>query len=110
MIYTNIGIYKYGKEYEITKIENPKEISCLRSTRKNAIKLDDHLKTPDVLYKLINLFYESYYNTDIDTDVFGKEFYYVIGFLTSGIVPLELEFLAVDEILDDVEEILRGEL
>lgn len=101
MIYSNIGIYKYGKECSLTGD---------KYARKNAIELDKRLKTPDVLYKLIELFYESYYNTDIDTDVFGKEFYYVTGFLTHGVVPLELEYLAVDEILDEIEDILKGEI
>lgn len=115
MIYSNIGIYKYGRECEtvqcqISRIERPKTISNIIGIRKNAIELHDYLKVPDVLYELIKLFHESYYNTNLNVEIFSEEFYKVVGCLNSGIIPLELDFLVVDEILDDIEEILRGEL
>lgn len=110
MIYSNIGVYKYGKSISLTEIEYNKDSFHSKPVRRNAIKLDNVLKTPDIIYKLIVLFYESYYDTAIDTSTFSKEFYYVIGNLTNGIIPLELEFLAVDEILNEIEDILKGEV
>lgn len=110
MIYSNMGVYKYGESVSLVEFENIKDTSKLIGVRKNAIKLDNSFKTPDIIYKLIILFHESYYNTDIDTLAFGEEFYNVVYNLTNGVIPLELKFLSVNEILDDIEDILKGEV
>lgn len=100
-------ISRYGEECKICSYNKFENINDLQFEIRSGVKLYDDLKTPDVIYNLIVLFHESYSNTNIDTVTFGKEFYTVVDNLTSGVVPLELEFLAVDEIVDEIEEILE---
>lgn len=101
-------VSRYGEECKICTYNEYSKIDDLQFETRRGIKLHEHLKTPGVIYNLIVLFHESYYNTNIDTATFGKEFYNVVDNLTNGVIPFELEFLAVDEILDEIEEILNN--
>lgn len=43
--------------------------------------------------QLINIFYECYFNTNQDTDVFSEEFFYLVGNIKDGYIPIKLEHL-----------------
>lgn len=43
--------------------------------------------------RLIQLFYDLYFDTAQDTEEFSTEFYHVVGTILSGSVPTELEYL-----------------
>ncbi len=49
----------------------------------------------------IQRLYEGYFNTDQDTELFSKEFYYAVGEILSGksLKDLKLQFLILEEIL-----------
>jgi hypothetical protein len=49
----------------------------------------------------IRKLHEGYFNTDQDTDLFSKEFYYAVGEILSGknLKDLKLRFLILEEIL-----------
>jgi hypothetical protein len=49
----------------------------------------------------IQRLYEGYFNTDQDTELFSKEFYYAVGDILSGknLKDLKLQFLILEEIL-----------
>lgn len=57
------------------------------------IKLDTTLKREDKLC-LIRHFYESYYGTDQDIDIFAVEFYDVVGKILNDEIPVELDYLS----------------
>ena len=58
-------------------------------------------------FKLIGLIADSYYNTDIDTDEFACEFYGIVNMiLNRGYIPLELEYLAMEELYEQILDIL----
>lgn len=57
-------------------------------------------------YKLIKLFHESYYNTNQDTEEFATEFFSVMTKLLDGCIMLEVQYLSVDEIYEQIIEIL----
>lgn len=101
-------VSRYGKECVISIYNKFSKINDLQFRTQKGLELHECLKTPDIIYSLITLFHESYYNTAFDTVAFGKEFYNVVDFLIKGVVPLELEFLAVNEILDEIEDILNN--
>lgn len=42
---------------------------------------------------LIQLFYEMYFNTEQDVKEFGSEFFFLVGTILSGSIPLKLEYL-----------------
>lgn len=73
----------------------------------NTLMLKAGFRTPEVIQKLNVLFHNSYYNTNQNTQDFALEFYYLIEALGAGHIPLALEYLAVDEIYDDILEILE---
>lgn len=58
------------------------------------------LLAPSEQADLIRAFYECYYNTDQDTVTFSSEFFYVVGYITSGLVPVKLRYLT--DFYDDV--------
>lgn len=59
-------------------------------------------------FELINLITEGYYNTDNPTDVFACEYFYVIDILLhEDIIPLELEYLAIEEMYEEIGKILK---
>ena len=65
----------------------------------------------DKKYKLLKLFFDSYYNTDHDTEEFACEYYSVVDLIINkGIIPLELEYLNVDEMQEDIIGILKGDI
>jgi len=49
----------------------------------------------------IQRLYEGYFNTDQDTELFSKEFYYAVGEILKGknLKDLKLQFLILEEIL-----------
>lgn len=67
------------------------------------ITIDDLQK-----FKLIALITESYYNTNNDTDTFASEYFYVVDMLLNkGYIPLELKYLAIEELHDEIIDILK---
>lgn len=59
--------------------------------------MDTKAQQLDWIYKL----YEGYFNTDQDTELFAKEFYYAVGEIIQGkdLKDLKLQFLVLKEIL-----------
>lgn len=59
--------------------------------------MDTKVQQLDWIYKL----YEGYFNTDQDTELFTKEFYYAVGEILQGkdLKDLKLQFLILEEIL-----------
>lgn len=68
------------------------------------VKLTEHQK-----FELLTLIANGYYNTDINTDDFACEFYGVVNLiLDRGHIPLELEYLAIEEMHEEILNILTG--
>lgn len=45
-------------------------------------------------FQMIEFFYNHYYNTNQDAIKFSEEFYFVVGEISMGMVPIKLEFLS----------------
>lgn len=58
---------------------------------------------------LIQLFYDMYFNTDQDVEDFAPEFFYTVGAILTGAVPLKLEKLSDEFIQEVIAEIPRLE-
>lgn len=58
-------------------------------------------------FELLNLIADGYYDTNINTDDFACEFYSIVNLiLDRGHVPLELEYLAIEELNEEILNIL----
>lgn len=44
--------------------------------------------------QMIKFFYDKYHDTDQDIAIFGEEFYFVVGEISMGMIPVKLEFLS----------------
>lgn len=80
--------------------ENYKNIQTLMPKQ----KMSEHQR-----FELLNLIADGYYNTNIDTDDFACEFYSITNLiLDRGHIPLELEYLAIEELHEEILNILGG--
>ena len=43
--------------------------------------------------QMIKFFYDKYHDTDQDAATFSEEFYFVVGEISMGMIPIKLEFL-----------------
>ena len=59
-------------------------------------------------YKLISIFHRCYYDTDLDTEEFSKEFFDVVSTIQEGIIPAKLKHLSseyIDIIIKEMPEL-----
>lgn len=70
------------------------------------IELDTTFKKEDKL-RIIRHFYESYYGTDQDVEVFAVEFYDVVGKILNDEIPVKLNHLSEYE--EDMLNILSDD-
>lgn len=78
----------------------------LLNKNKKGLLIDNALleiATDTLKYNLIKIFHDGYFNTDNDTSKFAVEFYNVVDLLTTGIIPLDLNFLDVNGLVEEIE-------
>lgn len=83
---------------------------CSTGRDTKGLKLNKDIRTKNVMLNLISLYHEGYFNTDYSSQTLGAEFYNVVDLINQGIVPLELKFLEVEELEDDILFILQNPL
>lgn len=97
---SNSNVSKINKVIELLNTISPSRISIPN------ISMADSTKA-----QMIKFFYDKYFSTNQDAEEFSEEFYFVVGEISIGMVPIKLEYLTgfLEELVDVFSEFKFGE-